>query len=93
MWRNAPAPQPMKSHDRPEAEFSALGIKAEALPNFSQQPFPDPAYADAALALRLSSPKLRSAEIQDPFPLPETHFFRYRTLSRTTVKRTSARCV
>ena len=74
--------RPIRSHNKPEAEFSGPGIKTEALPRLSRSsPSPIPRTRRRPCPATLLTQTLRSAEIQDPFPLSETHFFRYRTLS------------
>ena len=73
---------PIRKDHKPEADFPGAGIKEAALPRLStRSPSPIPRTRRRPCPATLLTQTLRSAEIQDPFPLSETHFFRYRTLS------------
>lgn len=74
--------RPISGVGQPQADFPPPGIKPGALPRLSRSsPSPIPRTRRRPCPATLLTQTLRSAEIQDPFPLSETHFFRYRTLS------------
>lgn len=74
--------RPISGAGQPQADLPPPGIKAGALPRLSRSsPSPIPRTRRRPCPATLLTQTLRSAEIQDPFPLSETHFFRYRTLS------------
>ena len=74
--------RPISGAGQPQADFPPPGIKPGALPRLSRSsPSPIPRTRRRPCPATLLTQTLRSAEIQDPFPPSETHFFRYRTLS------------